>query len=435
MDKLSYKELKHIFNKAKNGDEESFRVIYESTFRSQYFIAYNYLNNHDLAQEAVQNMYITFYTHLKDIKNDMAIIQWMNTSTINECKVLIRKEKLNKKVDINNYEDTLIDTKSTPEESYRCNEEKDILNKALDKLEPELKDIIIYRYVDNLKVKEIAKLTNLSTATVNRYIKAGTMKLRKHIANIGNRIYGIVLSPFMFKLFNDAMKEYVNNEQILDSYVEFAKNVAKVGTAATTTAAATKITIAAAKKGTATGTKIAAGSLGTVATIAVIVAVAISPNYTISTIDKPYVLSQTISLSSNNINHISSISCYHNDELIGKLNEENGYSIDIHNNGIYTIIIEDTIGKKHEENITIDNIDYECPTIDVVKKNDIYEATIYDNKSGIDYSKIEIINQDGQKIEYNINNNVITFTSSNPTTELSVYDNLGNKRKIILNNK
>ena len=60
-------------------------------------------------------------------------------------------------------------------------------------MEPELKEILIFRYVDKLKVKDIAKLSNLSTATVNRYIKTGTMKLRNYLKNISNNIYSVIL--------------------------------------------------------------------------------------------------------------------------------------------------------------------------------------------------------------------------------------------------
>ena len=434
MNKLSYKELQNLFISAKNGNEDSFRSIYESTYRSQYFIAYNYINDQFLAQEAVQNMYISFYNHLNDIKNDMAIVQWMNTTTINECKVLIRKEDLNNKVDIDNYEDKIIDTNLSPEESYKCNDEKDTLNKALDKLEPELKEIVIYRYVDNLKVKEISKLTNLSTATVNRYIKTATMKLKKHIENINNKVYGLVFSPYIFKLFNDTMNKQISDKQILDSYTKFAGKVAKTGATIAAGTVGGKVAAGAAKKGASTGVKITAGGGAVVATTAAVVAIAITPNYTISMIDADYVLSQIISVSSNNIDQISNIYCYQDDNLIGELNSNNDYSIEIEQNGQYTIVIKDIVGKTQKEDIEITNIDYECPNVDIVKKDDVFEATISDYKSGIDYSRIQIINQDEQNVEYELNGNVLTFTNTNPVTELTIYDNLGNNKKITLNN-
>lgn len=175
---LTYKELQKLFKKIKQGDGQAFKTLYENSYRSQYFIAYNFINDRYLAEEAVQNMYINFYNHIETINNSMAIIKWMNTTTINECKKLIRTEKLNSKVDIDNLDDKLIDSNPNPEETYKQSIEKNILNEALNKMDPTLKQIIIYRYVDNLKVKEISQLVGLSTATVNRYIKTGTEELR-----------------------------------------------------------------------------------------------------------------------------------------------------------------------------------------------------------------------------------------------------------------
>lgn len=433
MKKLPYTELRKLFVGAKDGNVDDFKKIFESTYQSQYFLAYNYINDEYLAKEAVQNMYISFYNHMNDIKNDMAIIQWMNTSTINECKTLIKKENLNNKCDIEKFENAVVDTNLTPEESYKYKEEKDALNKALDKLDPELKEIIIYRYVDNLKVREISSLTSLSTATVNRYIKIAITKLRKYLEDINNKAFGLIFSPYVFRLFNNAMNKQVSNKQILDSYSRIAKEIVKDGTTIASSVLGTKLAASSIKKGTSTAAKIAIGT-GTIATTAAVVAVAISPSYTISVLNDDYVLSQVISVSSSNIDQIRSISCYKDDELLGELNSDNNYSIEIEKNGQYTIIIKDIVGKTKEENIEIHNIDYECPSISVIKKDDVFEASVSDNKSGIDYGRTRIVNQDNENVEYNIVGNLITFTNNNKTTKLIVYDKLGNNKTVILNN-
>lgn len=422
-----------MFHKVKNGDDESFKAIYESTYRSQYFIALNYLNDSYYAQEAVQNMYITFYKHINDIKNDMAIIQWMNTTTINECRTIIRKEKLNNRVDIQDFEDSITDESHNPEETYRNKQEAEILNKALNKLEPDIKELIIYRFVDNLKIREISKITKLSNSTINRYIKKGTDKLKKYIKNINKDIYGIAITPFVIKLINDVMKQ-ISNKEIFDSYTKFAKNVAKAGTALIAGSTGSKIAMAGAKKGATSATKVAIGAGTTVAATAAVVAAVASPNYSIAPINPNYVLNQAITIVSDNKELINNIYCYKDDDLIGTLNENNEYSINITQNGKYRIVVEDIVGKTQEEEIEIDNIDIDCPTIEIVKNDDSFVATINDSKSGIDYSRITITNQDGQKVDYTVEGNSIIFTNVNPTTTLTVYDKLGNNKKLTLNN-
>lgn len=431
MEKLSYDELKVLFNKAKNGDENSFKAIYEATYRAQFYIAFDYINNETLAQEAVQNMYIAFYKHLKDIKNDVSIVKWMNVATINECKHLIRKEKLNSKVNLDNYKEVFVDTTSNPENLYKQKDEKDTLTKALDKLDPELKELVVYRFVDNLKIKEIAEITKLSTATVNRYIAKATSSLKKHIENINKNFYGFVFTPLLFKMFEETMKKQVSDEQILKAYSKLIEIIAKAGAAFVTGTTGSKIASAAAKKTTSMAAKVAIGAGTTVATTAVVVAATISPNFKINLIDDDYVLNQVIAVTSDNVDQISNIYCYQGDNLIGNINKENDYSLVIEENGKYTIVVEDVVGKTQKEDIEINNIDFEPPSVNIEKENDTFVATVNDTQSGVDFSKISIVNQDGQKVDYTVEGNKIIFTNSNPSVTLIIPDKLGNIKNAI----
>lgn len=435
MNNLSYKQIQALFQEyKKTGSEEAFKKLYMATSRPQYFIAYNYINNTHLAQEAVQNMYISFINHVNTIENDMGVVEWMNRTTINMCHKLIDKEKLNSKVDIENYEDNFVDTKQNPEDSYKRNDDIETLNKALNKLEPNLKQLIIYRFVDNLKIKEISAITKLSTATVNRYIAKATMKLKKHMENIEKKMYGFFITPFMFRLFDSVMKAEFSNKQMASAYASIAKSAAFASSGIAVGAAGAKLATGAAKKAGMSATNVIGGTAAVAATAGIVVAV-VSPNYTITTLKDNWVLSQVISISSDNLDQINNVKCYQNDELIGELTSDNDFTIKIENNGDYKLIIEDVNGDTKEESIEITNIDFEVPTIDVERLDDVYKATINDTKSGINYSSISVVDQDDRPIEFSISDNVITCPNSNPITKITVYDNLGNGKRMTLSNE
>ena len=436
MKKLSYEELQKLFAKAKQGDNQAFRELYECSFRSQYFIAYNYINDKYLAEEAVQNMYINFYNHMNTINNSMAIIKWMNTTTINECKKLIRTDKLDKKVNIDNYENKLIDTKPTPEESYKRKEEKDILNKALDKIEPEIKEILIYRYVDKLKVKEISKLSNLSTATINRYIKAGTMKLRQHLKNISNNLYSLALSPFVFKLFKNTMDAQISNAHITDTFRKAFKVISLgTATAETTSIIGSHIASNTVKKSANTAIKAIGSGVAAVSTTAVVAVAAINPSFQVYMINSNgYLLNQRLLVTSNNYDQINTITCYKDDSIVGEFNLDNEYTIEIYDNGTYTIAVEDKAGIVHKKEVEITNIDYSYPNIEISKSDSTYTATIIDSGSGVDFNSLRIVNDSGENIDYSISGNTVTFSCGNPVSIISIADKLGNTKRLVLNN-
>lgn len=415
MKKLSYKELQDLFEKVKQGDNQAFKELYECTFRSQYFIAYNYINDQYIAEEAVQNMYISFYNHLNTITNSMAIIKWMNTTTINECKKLIKTEKLDRKVDIENYEDKLVDTNPNPEESYKREEEKDNLNKALDKMEPELKEVLIYRYVDRLKINEIAKLSNLSTATVNRYIKTGTMKLKNYLKNIGNNLYSIALSPFIFRIFANYMDAQISDQHIADIFDKTFKVISSGAAGAAVGSVGAKVASKAAKKSASTVAKTVGSGAAAVGTTAAVVVAAVNPSFQVYMINSDgYLLNQRLLVSSDNYNQINSITCYKDSSIIGELNAENEYTIEIYDNGTYTIAVEDTVGIVHRKEVTITNIDYSCPNIDVTKNDNTYTATITDAGSGVNYDSLQIVNGNNDTVDYVISDNMVIFSAEDP---------------------
>ena len=435
MRQLSYKEIQALFIKAKQGDGQAFRKLYEATFRSQYFIAYNYVNDRYIAEEAVQNMYISFYNHLNTITNSMAIIKWMNTTIINECKKLIKTEKLDKKVDIDNYEDKLIDTNPTPEESYRQKEDKSDLHKALDKMEPELKEILIFRYVDKLKVKDIAKLSNLSTATVNRYIKTGTMKLKTYLKNISNNIYSVILSPFVFKIFKNTMDAQISDQHITDIFQKSFKTISVGAAGAATGLTAAKVASKAARKSTSTAAKIVGSGAATVTATAAVAVAAINPSFQVYMINNDgYLLNQRLLVSSNNYEQINSITCYKDGSIVGDFNSDNEYTIDIYDNGTYTIAVEDVAGIVHRKEVTITNVDYSCPNIDIAKNDNTYTATIADTGSGVNYDSLQIVNGSNDAVDYVISDNMVIFSAENPVTVISIADNLGNTKRLVLNN-
>lgn len=423
MVKLSFKEIADLFDKAKNGDDEAFKNLYMSTSRAQYFIAYNYLENDALAQEAIQNMYVAFFNNMHKIER-MAVVEWMNTTTINECNRLIRQEKLDRKVDIDEYEDKIVDTESDTEALYNLKDDNELLNKSLNKLEPDIKKIIIYRYVNNLTVKEISKQVGLSTATINRYIKTGIMELKKYFEKTKGRVqmvfFGISGS---YKLFDEVMSAQLNSvteESILKNIV----GNTSLEISSTSVVGASIFVKSRNKKIAKSATKVTCGA-GVVATIVIV----ITPAYSINIIDDDYVLKQRIQVVSKINNKINNFEVYKNNSLIAIGDKNNNYIVDIKENGVYQLNVTDANGKVHKEEINIANIDYEPPTIDIKNSGNHFEVLINENGCGINYDSIEVTDGNNNKIPFLVDNNLVTFVTNIKQIAFRVSDNLNNTRE------
>lgn len=424
MEKLAYTEIAELFEKAKYNDE-AFKELYVATSNAQYFIAFNYVENSELAKEAIQNMYITFYNHMNSI-DSMAVVKWMNSTTINECRRLIRQEKYDRRVDIEGNEDIIIDINSDPANIYKRKSIEESLNKSLNKLDYDVKQVIIYRYVNNFTVKEISKSLDLSTATVNRYIKKGVTKLKKYLNESDNRLQMMFIGvPGFSKIFERAMNNQFNSvqqEDILKYIIDCTplKVSASISAGVNTFSFGKRIT----KKLSDNILKITSGSIVTITVVAVVTA----PSYSVNIINADYVLKQKIQVVPKGNNTLEYFDVYKDNEYISTGNKENNYIVVINNNGLYQLNIVENDGKKHTKNIYISNIDFEPPMIDVKSNDDSYEITVSDNGSGIEYDSINIVDTNNCIIPYTVNKNVISFISNEKIIIFSIKDFLGNTR-------
>lgn len=420
MKKLSYKEIEELSKRIRNGDGDAFEELYMSTSKAQFYIANNYINNATLAQEAVQNMYISLYNHIDSI-DGLAIIKWMNVTTINECKNLIRKEKFDKRVVFENFENKIIDTNSDPEVSYICKNRNEELNYALSKIGPDLKEIIIYRFINGLTIKEIAKITGFSTATVNRYIKTGLIKMKKIMKNLNSASLNFIFSPFWFNAFNKAVDSRMSDEMQRKVFSSIAKSLP----AGVTSLATAKPKREIKKSNAAKYVAIGAGAI----TLAVVLT---TPYYSMNMIKGDYVLKQKLQIQPIGISTIKNFDVYRNDEIIAKGNQDNNFTVNIDDNGIYEIVIENANGKKFKNSVKVTNIDIDGPDIEITKNDNKYEVKIADNGSGINYQSIQITDLSGALVQFacDENNNIISFESEAQGITLSAADNLGNIKTV-----
>ncbi|MEG0076888.1 MAG: sigma-70 family RNA polymerase sigma factor [Erysipelotrichaceae bacterium] len=172
----NYNHLTILLNKVKNGDEKAFEEIYTHTIKGQYFLALKTVKNEELAKEVIQEVYIKLYRYINKIENSQALIAYMNKMNFSISIDVLRKNNKDKEVSI--------DCVNTDELTQKDNSEndKELLYQALDTLDNESKEIIILKYIDGIKIKDIAAYKKTSTRTIERKLKKSLIQLRKIIS-------------------------------------------------------------------------------------------------------------------------------------------------------------------------------------------------------------------------------------------------------------
>lgn len=157
---------------AKKGNKEAFGMLVQAYKLKMYKTAKAILRNEDDVCDAIQDALISIYKNISKLENNEYFATWATRIVINKCYDIIKKQGKNNIINIEDaYE---VKTYDNYDENY-------ILNNILNKIDENLKLIIVMYYYNELNVKEIAEILN---------IPEGTVKSRLHTARI--KLYNIL---------------------------------------------------------------------------------------------------------------------------------------------------------------------------------------------------------------------------------------------------
>lgn len=132
--------------------------------------------NTPAAQDAVQDTFISAYTHLQSLRNPEFFYSWLRSILTNTCYQLIRKEKysdLNEQIETKDY-----CVQQPIDEHFDKLSNQQRLFEALRMLSVELRSCVLLRYFSRFnRYDEIAKLLDIPVGTVRSRLAAAREKL------------------------------------------------------------------------------------------------------------------------------------------------------------------------------------------------------------------------------------------------------------------
>lgn len=176
----SHDILAEYVRRARDGDSDAFAELYSATFNKVYNYARHYLRDEYLAQDAVQEIYISALKNLQKLNDPTLFVAWLNQISFHVCFDMAKAHK-------NDYGEAdaelleeVCDLKpdSSPEESTLIKDENERLKKAMDRLSTTEKELVTLRYFNSMKIDEIVSATGISKSTVKRQLNSATDRLR-----------------------------------------------------------------------------------------------------------------------------------------------------------------------------------------------------------------------------------------------------------------
>ena len=155
---------------------------------SLYRYAYRLLGNKTDAEDAVQDALLAAYKHLNQFRGDAQLSTWLTTIVINCARMYLRKRSRYIHVSLDSrigeeqeysLSDILVDHRPNPEDECYRSSLNERLMKSAERLSPTLRRTFHLRYVDNLSIRETARVLGVPTGTVKAQTARARAKLLK----------------------------------------------------------------------------------------------------------------------------------------------------------------------------------------------------------------------------------------------------------------
>ena len=166
-----------------DGDTDKFSFLVERYKSMLFSLAYRMLGDQDAANDMAQESFISAYVGLKNFHYGSKFSTWLYQILMNKCRDYLRAGK--NKVSVDEIAELKSDPKATPEETASIHQTSDVVQKALDGLSPEYREVIVLKHIEELDYHEISDILGVSIAALKVRAYRGREMLRKLLEEAG----------------------------------------------------------------------------------------------------------------------------------------------------------------------------------------------------------------------------------------------------------
>jgi RNA polymerase sigma-70 factor (ECF subfamily) len=167
------------------GKKSAMKILVDRYKKKAYYLALGMVGNSDEALDISQEAFIKVFKSAGRFDQNQRFFPWFYSIVINLCKdsLLRRERRESKEVNIEDNAFLLVDSRN-PETTMIKKEEARSVRKAIMKLDPDDREIIMLKHFRDVPYEEIAILLNIPKGTVMSRLYYARKKLAKLLNEI-----------------------------------------------------------------------------------------------------------------------------------------------------------------------------------------------------------------------------------------------------------
>jgi RNA polymerase sigma-70 factor (ECF subfamily) len=184
-----------LVSQAREGDTQAFGTLVRRYEGKIFRLAQHVTQNREDAEDVLQETFMKAYEHLDQFKGDSKFYTWIVRIAVNQALMKLRRRKNDKSVSLDETIDTGEDTVvreiaawgEDPEERFSREELGEILDGAIQSLDPIYRSVFLLRDIEELSTEETAEALSLSVPAVKSRLLRARLQLRERLTRFFKR--------------------------------------------------------------------------------------------------------------------------------------------------------------------------------------------------------------------------------------------------------
>ncbi|OGP94719.1 MAG: hypothetical protein A2157_01245 [Deltaproteobacteria bacterium RBG_16_47_11] len=188
--KTSPKIQKEVIENCKAGDERAFTEIVLQRQKKVFNIAYRMLGNSEEARDLAQEVFISVFESIKDLKEEIKFDAWLTQITLNHCRNRWKYLKRRQYFSSDSLDDPIeTEDGSVPRAIYDPSDNPEILlekkmiqqliQRGLLKLKEDQRELLVLRDLQGYSYEEMGETLGLPEGTIKSKLHRARMDLKE----------------------------------------------------------------------------------------------------------------------------------------------------------------------------------------------------------------------------------------------------------------
>lgn len=169
-------EDKELIYKIQHENKELLEILIEKYYDDIYRFCYYKTGNASLSYDLTQETFLKLIKYIGNYRDKGKFKGYLITIAINVCNTYFYKNN----IDLEEFDGNQNYAPKSSNELEKI-EEKDIVVQALNELPEKQKEVIILKYYEELKIKDISKILDEKVPTIKSRLKQGMEKLSRYL--------------------------------------------------------------------------------------------------------------------------------------------------------------------------------------------------------------------------------------------------------------